>query len=148
MTHGTLVAKQQIPNFKQLLMLGYLTGKLNQDFMCQQTACTLTLKETPHVSCIRSPPGLEVISTNFAVTHIQLCDCLVHAQGISQGLRKNGVSIASLIDFLGRKEGFEAISYLHTIKCNSCKSKLYMYGCVVVPEYQENWITLAEIRRE
>ena len=45
MTHGWLVAKQQIPNFKQLLMLGYLTGNLNQDFMCQQTACTLTLKE-------------------------------------------------------------------------------------------------------
>ena len=58
------------------------------------TACTLTLKETPHVSCIRSPPGLEVIITNFGSTQIQPCDCLVHAKGISQGLKKNGVSIA------------------------------------------------------
>ena len=82
------MAKQQIPNLKQLLMLGYLTGNLNQYIMRQQTACTLTLKETPHVSCIRSPPGLEVIITNFAFMQIQLCDCLVHAKGISQGLRK------------------------------------------------------------
>ena len=82
MTHGWLVAEQQIPNLKQLLMLGYLTGNL-----CQQTACTLILKETPHVSCIRSPPGLEVIITN--VTQTQLCGCLVHAKGISQDLRKN-----------------------------------------------------------
>ena len=67
----------------------YLTSNLNQDFTCQQTACTLTPKETPRVSCIRSPPGLEVIITNFAANQIQLCDCLVHAQGISQGLRKN-----------------------------------------------------------
>ena len=62
--------------------------------VCQQTACTLTLKETPHVSCIRSPPGLEVIITNFGSTQIQPCDCLVLAKGISQGLKKNGVSIA------------------------------------------------------
>ena len=89
MTRGWLVAKQQIPNLKQLLMLGYLTGKLNQYFMCQQTACTLTLKETPHVSCIRSPPGLEVIIANFATCQIRPCHCLVHAKGTSQGLKKN-----------------------------------------------------------
>ena len=35
---------------------------------------------------------------------------------------KTGVSIAFLIHFLGPKEGFEAIPYLHTIKCNSCSS--------------------------
>ena len=81
------MAKQQGPNFKQLLMLGYLTSSLNQDVMCQQTACTLILEETPPVSCIRSPPGLEVIITNFA-RQIQPCDCLVDAKGISQGLRK------------------------------------------------------------
>ena len=33
-----------------------------------------------------------------------------------------GVSIAFLIHFLGPKEGFEAIPYLQTIKCNSCSS--------------------------
>ena len=155
------MAKQQIPNFKQLLMLGYLTGNLNQYLMCQQTACTLTLKETPHVSCIRSPPGLEVIITNFAVTQMLQCDCLVDAQGISQGLRKNGVSNAFEIHFLGPEEGFEVIPYLHTIKFNSCSSNnnLKLRGpractkdCVktlqitsplyrlVASEYQENWI--------
>ena len=116
------MAKQQIPNLKQLLMLGYLAGNLNQYFMCQQTACTLTLKETPPVPCVPSPPGLEVIITNIAATQTQPCDCLVDAQGISQGLKKMGVSIAFLIHFLGPKEGFEAIPYLHTMKCNYCSS--------------------------
>ena len=157
------MAKQQVPNFKQLLMLGYLTSSLNQDLMRQQTACTLTLKETPRVSCIRSPPGLEVITNIIAFTQIQLCDSLVHAKDISQGLRKIAVSIAFLIHFLGPKEGFEAIPYLHTIKCNSCSSisnnNLKLRGpractkdCLktlqitsplyrlVASEYQENWI--------
>ena len=117
MTHGWLMAKQQVPNFKQLLMLGYLTGNLNQDIMCQQTACTLTLKETPHVSWIRSPPGLEVIITNFASKQRQQCDCLVHAQGISQGLKKKiGVSIAFMMNFGGPKERFEAMPHSHSMQ--------------------------------
>ena len=36
--------------------------------------------------------------------------------------KKVGVSMAFLIHFLGPKDGFEAIPYLQTIKCNSCSS--------------------------
>ena len=76
---------------------------------------------------------------------------------------KIAVSIAFLIHFLEPKEGFEAIPYLQTIKCNSCSSisnnNLKLRGstactkdCIktlqitsplyrlVASEYQENWI--------
>ena len=122
MTHGWLMAKQQVPNFKQLLMLGYLTSSLNQDFMCQQTACTLILEKTPRVSCIRSPPGLEVIITNIAATQIQPCDCLVPAKGISQGLRKKECQSPSWSIFLDVKKGLRQSRILHTTKWNSCSS--------------------------
>ena len=127
------MAKQQVPNFKQLLMLGYLTSKLNEYSICQQTACTLTLKETPHVSCVLSPPGLEVIITNSVSTQTQLCECLVDAKGISQDLKKNGVSNAFLIHFLAPKERFEAIPYLHNIQLLQLDIEYITYNDLKLP---------------
>ena len=57
-------------------------------------------KETPRVRshrcssdpCVPSPPGLEGIITNFASSQTQPSDRLVHAQSISQGLKKMAVS--------------------------------------------------------
>ena len=64
-------------------------------------------KETPWVRshrcsadpCVPSPPGLEVIITNFASKQTQPCDRLVHAQVISQVLKKVAVSNAFRIHF-------------------------------------------------